>query len=115
MDPVDWRAREWNKGADHLATYALQTGRTGGTLDAPMMKASLQQYFALQFYSDGGFVHGRGGAAGIQLLGYSREGGVVNRCVIGYYHIFEPTATSAFQMELLGLERALAVVVQASR
>ena len=45
LDPVDWRAREWNRGADHLAGYALKTKSTGCNLDEHRVRACLPREY----------------------------------------------------------------------
>eukprot|EP00973_Karenia_brevis_P030761 4242058-Karenia_brevis.AAC.1 len=42
LDPVDWRPREWNRGADHLASYGLANKLGGGTLTAEAISEAFQ-------------------------------------------------------------------------
>ena len=60
-------------------------------------------------------MHGVGGAARVQLIGFSEEEGKLVRSVIGYACLFDPQATSAFSMELLALKTGLKLIVQALR
>merc|ERR1712113_81579 len=80
---------------------------SSGNLDTQMVRMSLRKCNAHQFYSDGGFVQGVGGAAGVQLIVCAEVESVIVRHMVGYWYIFEPHATSAFQMKVLGLETAL--------
>ena len=108
FDPVDWRPREWNRGADYLANHALTWRRDAEMLREHDMKAALKSYTALQFFSDGGYVEGVGGSIGVQLIAYGTNG----RSMIGYVYKFVQNAASAFEMELLGLETALLLHAQ---
>ena len=58
---------------------------------------------------------GIGGTAGVQLIGYSREEGMQIRNMTGFMCIFDSQATSAFQMELLGLKTGLELVAAAAQ
>ena len=87
LEPFDRRAREWNKGADHLAGYCLTVREDRGALFAECIRHAARSSKALQFFSDGGFVEGVGGAAGVQLLAYSLEEGCLKRYVIGYRYL----------------------------
>ena len=107
MDPVDWRPREWNTGADYLANYALATGETGGNLTTQSLKKALETCIAIQFYTDGGFARAIGGSIGVQCIGYHRERGNIQRRCVGYAFAFMGQARSAFAMELKALETAL--------
>ena len=109
LEPVDWRAREWNTGADHLAGYGLTVRKDGGNLSAECVRYAGQSNKALHFFSDGGFVEGVGGAAGVQLLAYYLEDGHMKRHMVGYKYIYRANATSSFEMELLALETALSM------
>ena len=110
LDPVDWRPREWNTGADYLVKFAIATSSSGSTLDRNMIKTFAGQAAALQLYSDGGFVKGKGGAYGVQLIGHTRDDEHSERVLVGYLYHFEPEATSAFDMELRGLDTAVGMI-----
>ena len=114
LEPVDWRAREWNTGADHLAGYGLTVREDGGTLSEERVRSAARGSTALQFFSDGGFVQGVGGAAGVQLLAYYWEEGHLRRSMVGYMYIYKANATSSFEMELLALETALLMAHKAT-
>ena len=110
MDPVDWRPREWNAGADYLANYALAEKTSGSTLTPDL----LQQMFvttradkgAVQVFTDGGYTT-TGGAYGIQMVAWSERDGMIHRRVAGYLYAYFPDAHSAFQMEVMALDRAV--------
>ena len=86
--------------------------RGGGTLTVIDIRQALQNTIALQWYSDGGFVPGVGGAAGVQLIAHTAVNGTLQRCMIGYLYEFHPAANSAFEMELRGLELALVKMME---
>ena len=106
LNPVDWRAREWNTGADFLVKHAMMTRSSGSTLSLDILAQHIHQATALQFFSDGGFTEGLGGAYGVQLLAHAGHG----RIVVGYLYKFSAQATSAFEMELKGLEAAVGIL-----
>ena len=110
LDPVDWRAREWNHGLYYLANYALTVKTDGGNLTRHAIRSAMAESTGLQFFSDGGYIPGCGGAAGVQLLAYGNQG---DRRVVGYSFKYVPSATSAFDMEILGLEMATSFVEHA--
>ena len=110
LDPVDWRAREWNTGADALVKHAIQTKSSGGTLAPELIRDGIAGAIAVQFFSDGGFVPGVGGAYGVQLVGHMGDEQKPERYLIGQVHNYDPDATSAFEMEIRGLETAVKVL-----
>ena len=111
LEPVDWRAREWNRGADFLANHALLTRSSGGTLTPANVREALVGNTALQFFSDGGYVDNVGGSFGVQVLCHSiDEGGHMRRHMIGYLFEFVADARTVFEMELEGLHAALALM-----
>ena len=102
LEPVDWRAREYNTGADFLVKFAMQTATSGGSLNSAVIQQWTPCAHALQFYSDGGYSPGHGGAYGVQLLAYTSEG-----CeLVGRLYHYDLNAKSAFEMELRGLDAA---------
>ena len=108
LDPVDWLAREWNTGADFLASY------TGCSLESDVIRKHLGQAFALQFFSDDGFSKHEGGSIGIQLIAFSRDASLANnRHVIGYLYEYIPKAKSTFEMELRALDTAAEILLRA--
>jgi len=111
MDPVEWRAREWNKGADHLASYCLSAREDGGILTADSFRHALVNSVALQFFTDGGFVRGAGGAVGVQLIAHYWEKGCLQRRMVGCKYMYKMDAVSAFELELLALETALNLTI----
>ena len=110
LEPVDWRAREWNCTADSLASLAIATKTDGGTLTAELLRETLQQYSAIQCFSDGGFVEGIGGATGVHVVAWNGA----NRCSVGHAYSFHPEASSAFHMEVSALLAAVTLVHRAA-
>ena len=110
MDPVDWRAREWNTGADHLANYALATRESGGNLSQQTIQTALRNCVAIQFFTDGGYTREIGGAIGVQCIGYFQYQGEIERRLVGYRYAFIERPLSAFFTELAALETALELV-----
>ena len=56
--------------ADYLVNCAVATRNSGGTLDGALVRGRSLDAIAVQFFSNGGFVPGTGGARGVQLIGY---------------------------------------------
>ena len=111
LEPVDWRAREWNKGADFLAGHAISTRSCGGNLGSWSLRNMQGQAFALQFFSDGGYVPGVGGGFGVQLFAFRiMQDGHLERSLLGYTFNFDANARSAFDMELQGLRAGLQIL-----
>ena len=79
---------------------------SGSTLSLDILAQHIHQATALQFFSDGGFTEGLGGAYGVQLLAHAGH----ERIVVGYLYKFSAQATSAFEMELKGLEAAVGIL-----
>eukprot|EP00973_Karenia_brevis_P040678 5628830-Karenia_brevis.AAC.1 len=113
-DPVDWRPREWNIGADYLANCALQAQTDGGTLTTEVVRQCLQEKRALQFFTDGGFTN-QGGAYAVQLVEQVYENGQATRQMLGHWYGFVEHAQSAFQMELLALDKSVELLWEAAR
>ena len=107
LEPVDWRAREFNTGADHLASYAIATSSSGGTIQKDCVKQHMPSCKALQVFTDGGFIPGKGGGYGIQLIGHFGTDLQPESVVIGFAYKFDKDASSAFAMELAGLSAAV--------
>ena len=81
----------------------------------PFKTVQLQRCIALQCFSDGGFVQGVGGAAGVPTIAYSEEGGRQVRSMGRFLCMFDSQATSAFQTELLGHKIALELVAASAQ
>ena len=112
LDPIDWRPREWNAGADYRVKYAVAARSSGGTLDAALVRQRFHEAIALQVFSDGVFVPGIGGAYGVQLMGYFGSEEKPQRVMIGYMYHFEEQARSAFDMEIAGIRSAVKIFRQ---
>ena len=61
---------------------------------------------ALQLYADGGFTRA-GGSYAVQAVAYYRHCGVIQRRMVGHAFTHVPDAKSAFQMEIMGLDKAV--------
>ena len=69
LEPVDWRPREHNTAADHLANYSLRHGADVGQLDLEVVRACFEISKGLQIFTDGGFEgEAAVGAAGITIF-----------------------------------------------
>ena len=110
MDPVDWRPREWNAGADYLANYVMAQEACGSTLTPDCLRqisaTALAEKSALQIFTDCGYT-AKGGAYGIQMVAWSERDGMVHRHMVGYLYAYFPDAHSAFQMEIMALDKAV--------
>ena len=114
FDPVDWRPREWNIGADYLANCALQAQMAGGTITNEMVQQCLHEKKVLQFFTDGGY-KSPAGAFSVQLVEHYFDNGTAKRHMIGYWCETVCDARSAFEMELLALDKAVEFLWKATR
>ena len=53
LEPVDWRPREHNKAADHVANCAMESRLDVDTLRLEELQDCLKNCFALQIFTDG--------------------------------------------------------------
>ena len=60
---MDWRSREFNKAADHVANCVIADGADVDTLRNVNSSELLEKAVALQIFSDGGFANGIGATA----------------------------------------------------
>jgi hypothetical protein len=106
LDPVDWRPREFNTAADHVANCVLAEGANVDTLREEEFAMHLQQSTAIQVFSDGGFVSGTGAAAFV-IVAVTDAGEEFQCELIGARGVLVKDARSAFHMEVLALELAI--------
>ena len=78
-----------------------------------MVRESRTGSIALQLFSDGGF-NGESGAFGILALAHSVSNGQQSSQVVGCLYTYVPNALSAFQMELLGLDVAVEILMKSA-
>ena len=64
---MDWRPREFNTAADHVANSVLNAGADVDTLSG-REQCAMQDSVALQVFCDGGYAHGIGAAAFVVTL-----------------------------------------------
>ena len=62
LDPVDWRPREHNTAADHVANCVLAGQSNVDIVSEAETLELLSESIRLQICTDGGFVHGVGAA-----------------------------------------------------
>ena len=112
MDPVDWRPREWNVGADYLVNLARYTQTSGRNLTTDSIRQTIDSNAAIQVFSDGGYT-GECGAYGMQVIAYPARTEDLQPHMVGYSFAYVRDAISAFQMEFLGLDTAVGLFAEA--
>jgi len=112
LDPVDWRPREFNTAADHVANCVLAGQADVNALQDEDVCRCAQTATAIQVFSDGGYVHGLGAAA-IVIVAVREEGGQFHHEIVGARGVLVKPARSAFQMEVMALDMAIAVLLRA--
>ena len=113
MDPVDWRPRECNKAADHVANCALAHDTDIETLKDVDL-AGLQQSIGLQVFSDGGFADGVGVAAFV-ILRIDSAGEGLRSSTVGARGCVIRNARSAFHAEVAGLDLATEFILRLAK
>ena len=107
LEPVDWRPREHNTAADHLANCFLRHGADVGQLDLEVGRACLEISKGLQIFIDGRFEgEAAVGAAGITTFSIPKLAvtpQLILRCAHGVYL---PMAKSAFHAKVVALDIA---------
>ena len=104
----DWRPREWNVTADKLCNIALDTKTNIHHRYIEDFSAYLQDGCSLQVYSDGGMREGSGAAAYAIFLVHPDEDFTIALAEVNA--IYVPGARSAFEMEVVAADRAVAAV-----
>ena len=103
-DPVVWRRREYNKEADFLANYAMDTGRDFNWTNATFVgKGSASRITNLQGWSDGGSRPDEGVSSyGWILKGWCGSSGPYIIAVAAKF--FDCAADSSLQVEISGMQ-----------
>ena len=60
-------------------------------------------------------MNGVGGSAGVQLIAHIRRENRLDRKQVGYTFVYVGGEKSAFEMELLGLETAITLLVESPK
>ena len=95
LDPVDWRAREFNGAADLVADYVIQQRSNIDAIDLGDLLDCFRNQCGLQFFCDGGYNGEIGAAAMVVVItkwgdaGWSRE-------ILGYRGLYLQKAVSSF-------------------
>ncbi|CAK0870153.1 unnamed protein product [Prorocentrum cordatum] len=105
LDPIDWRTREHNQAADHIAHCVLAGRADVDTLSCKDVAGHLNGAVALQLFSDGGYVHGMGAAAFVVVGVFQCDAGFRSK-IIGARGRYFPESHSAFHMEAEALGMA---------
>ena len=107
LDPVDWRPREYNKAADHVANCGLAERRIVDTIDQRSMFQHLTDAIGLQVFCDGGFAGSAGAAAMVLYAIFPNR-----RSLLGATVIYVEQARCSFHMEVTALDIATAFLKQ---
>ena len=105
LDPVDWRAREFNTAADLVADVVMANREAIDTIEVDRVQHLMNKQGALQIFTDGGYKDGVGSAA-MLLIHISWDGGELQRQIIGVRGLFLQPAHSSFHAEISALEMA---------
>ena len=106
LDPIDWRPREYNTAADHVANCVLAHRIDYDTLRMEDLQASIPHCIGLQVFTDGGYVNGLGAAAAVFNV-VSASNGMFHSSLMGVCGQYMSSAQSAFHAEVTALDLAL--------
>ena len=106
-DPVVWRPRRWNLGADYLCNLAMDTSQNWKEVDAAALADALRSGCNLQLHSDGGLRQGSCAATGWTLSAWTYSRSVWTRKLVAKQCMFLKVPCSSFLAETLALEAAL--------
>ena len=105
LEPVDWRPRECNKVADHVANCVLHHETSFQSLSADCISKRVSKAVGVQVYTDGGLQSGRG-STGIVIMIVDDMGAELKSEIVGYAgQHFHPAHTSC-QTEVSALDWA---------
>ena len=110
LDPIDWRPRECNAAADHVANCVLSHGTDFDTLEVDGLVAGLTDGIGIQVFSDGGFADGVGAAAVVVSLVFAEEDSLRTRILGARGHLVRD-AKSAFHTEVVALDLAIEILM----
>ena len=105
LQPVDWWPREFNQAADLVADHVLDKKCDVNNFNSQHIGRSVNQYFALQFFCDGGY-SGSEGSMAVVLVGWRSAGGDLVREILGYEGICVIDSLSSFGCEIGALDMA---------
>ena len=111
LEPVDWRAREFNTAADHIANYILDQRMDVSRWDEDIVMRSREAICGVQIFSDGGYAARDGGvksgAAAVVVILIPKNGGVQCAYLGGWAGWYLAEARSAFEAEVIALDKAV--------
>ena len=111
LEPVDWRPREYNTAADHVANCVLDKGADICTLSKQQALCIMKNSIGLQVFCDGGYVQGKGAATFVVCAVIDHDG-VFKDKIIGAEGYFMSNAHSAFHAEVTALDVATEFLVK---
>ena len=114
LDPVDWRPREYDIAADHVANCILESQCDVDTLGNANISRHLMDAVALQVFCDGGF-SGRVGAGAIIVTSVKQNGEAFESAMIGAKGKLILGAKSAFHAEVTALDIAIEFLLNLSK
>ena len=98
---MDWRPREFNSAADHVANCTLKAAEDIDSIQLTNCRDAV----ALQVYCDGGYALGNGAAAFV-ITCVKKVGANFETVVLGARGCWIQTPRSAFQTEVAALDFA---------
>ena len=99
---MEWRPRRYNNVADHLAAVTV-AGRQ--TWDETVFEPPFEEHMKLKLCTDGSYSGNNGSGAYVLL---AKPDSVPRICSMG--GVFLETCRSAFETEVLALERGLDII-----
>lgn len=111
LDPVDWRPREFNAAADHVANCVLAHKTDFNTLNLEQLQRELGSAIGLQVFTDGGYNESLGAAAVVFNL-IVEDAGKTQSKQLGVRGQLMAEAISAFHTEVAALDEALTILRQ---
>ena len=114
LEPVDWRPREFNTAADHIANHILDHRRDEAVWKEEVVLERLHDILGLQIFSDGGYAARDGqervGAAAVVIVVIPRDGETENAYIAVWAGWYLKNARSAFEAEVVALEKAVGLM-----
>merc|ERR1712023_475761 len=108
-DPVRWRPREWNKGADHLCNVSMDERISKTEVDIDELAYAIKCGCNIQIHSDGGLRRGYGASMAwtIAVWHHDDASSEWQRSLVGKQRMFLEQCKSSFVAETLALEAAI--------